>query len=155
MQDTNNSTIENKILTEYEQYYRTYGDKYIEQLALEAEYKTRAEEVLKASVEKAMQEGQTSSTKLGRKLVDVAWDNVSDNMKALVDSVQKPKSGAVPLYTDLLKKLVDVYDSKQNELVNLLTLASITVMLDGCFMQEKQGSNNISAVANDIVETCL
>lgn len=155
MQDTNNSTIENKILSEYEQYYRTYGDKYIEQLALEAEYKTRAAEVLKASVEKAMQEGQTSSTKLGRKLVDVAWDNVSTNMKALVDSVQKSKSGAVPLYTDLLKKLVDVYDSKQNELVNLLTLASITVMLDGCFMQEKQGSNNISAVANDIVETVL
>lgn len=146
---------DNKVLNEYEKYFRIYGDKFNEQLELEAKSKTRAEELLKASVEKAMQEGQTSSTKIGKKLVDVAWDNVRKNIKQLVDSVQKPKSGAVPLYTDLLKKLIRIYEDKQDDLVNLMTLSSITTMLDGCFMQEKQGSNSISTVAHEITDSIL
>lgn len=139
-------------MNDFDVYYEKYGDLYLKQLELETLYKQEAENILRMSLEKAQREGTTANTKIGSKLIDVAWVDVSKNMQKLIDDVKKPKSGAVAGYTALLKDLIKIYRSKKDELVNLLTLSSLSTLIDTCFMSNGAG---ISNVANDIVDNIL
>lgn len=137
---------------DFDYYYEKYGQLYVKQLELETEYKTMAEELLRASLDKAKANGELSSTKIGSKLIDVAWEDVSHNMSKLIDDIKKPKSGAVPAYTPMLKDLIKIYRNKKDELVKLLTLSSLSAILDVCFISNSAG---ISNVASNIVENIL
>mgnify|MGYP000888101877 CR=1 FL=1 len=140
-----------KILQKEAQYLEMYGDKYLEQIALEAESKREAEELLKASMERAQREGTIANTTLGKKLTDTAWETCRNNVQALIDVVKAPKRGAVSKHTPLLKQLINIYDDAPAELVNLLTLASLTEALNTSL----KGRSSVSQVADRIITAVL
>lgn len=139
-------------MNEFDKFYGMYGELYVKQLELETQFKQDAENVLKASLEKAQQEGEASKTKIGKKLIDVAWNTCRDNMQALIDSVKKPKRGVVPAYTEDLKTLIGIYRKQPEKLVNLLTLSSLSTMLNAVFTVKDA---SISAVALKITDSIL
>ena len=139
-------------MNEFDKFYEMYGELYVKQLELETQHKQDAEKMLKASLEKAQQEGKTADTKIGAKLIDVAWDTCRENMQALIDSVKKPKRGVVPAYTEDLKYLMGIYREQPDKLVNLFTLSSLSNLLNACFMP---ADASISAVALKITDTIV
>ena len=134
-----------------ERYLATYGDKYIEQLALEENSKRAAEDLLRTSMERAQQEGTVASTTLGKKLTDATWETCRSNVKRLIDIAAKPRSGVAGGHSPLLKQLMAVYDDAPDDLVNLLTLASIAEALNACFRQR----DSISHIGDKITSAVL
>ena len=149
--DAQKGRITMKILQKEAQYLEMYGDKYLEQIALEAESKREAEELLKASMERVQREGTIANTTLGQKLTDTAWETCRNNVQALIDVVKAPKRGAVSKHTPLLKQLINIYDDAPAELVNLLTLASLTEALNTSL----KGRSSVSQVADRIITAVL
>ena len=142
----------NKMQNEFNKFYDMYGEMYIKQLELETQNKEQAESILKASLEKSIERGETSSTKTGKKLLNVAWQDCHDNMQALIANLSKPKRGVVPAYTPLLEWLIDVYKDKQDNLVHLMTLSSLSTLLNAAFTPK---DSSISAVALNIANAIL
>lgn len=136
-------------MNDFNYYYEKYGELYLKQLELEAMHKEEAETILKMSLEKAQQECTVASTKIGGKLVDVAWVDVSKNMEKLIDDVKKPKSGVVAGYTPLLKDLIKIYRNKKTDLINLFTLSSLSTLIDSCFSTSGAGISNVSITIVD------
>ena len=137
---------------EFNKYHAMYGDKYIQQLELETQNKEQAENVLKASLEKAIGRNEASRSKIGEKLIKVAWKDCHENMQALLDTLDKPKRGVVPAYTPLLEWLADVYKDKLADLVHLITLSSLSTLLNSAFIPK---NSSISAVSLSISDTIL
>lgn len=136
---------------EYNLYYSMYGEAYLNQLALEAEYKRQAEEALKATLEVSMKNGEASKTSIGGKLVDYSWESCRENIKALIASASKPSSGVVPVYMDYFKQLISIYREKPEELENLLTLSTLSTMLDSVFSDK----GDVSRIASKIVDAIV
>lgn len=145
-----------KMNTEFTNYYKQYGEYYINQLEIEARYKTEAENALRESLEKARVEGTVAETNLGGKLIDVAWDACRSNMSLLVDKAHNPNCGSIPIWMKSLKQLVKIYRNKTDELINLLTLSTLSSMLNGAFVEnESIYHNTITAVSNLIASSVL
>jgi DNA-directed RNA polymerase len=134
-----------------EQCLATHGNMYLAQLTLEENSKRAAEDLLKASMEKAKQDGTAADTTLGKKLTDLAWQTCRENVKALIDIAIKPKRGVVGGHTALLKQLIDIYDDAPDDLAHLLTLASLAEALNACFRQR----DSISHIGDKIMSAVL
>lgn len=138
------------MLKDFNYYYEKYGELYLKQLELEADYKQQAENVLQANIDKAVANSEASKTKVGTKIISHIWDDVSKEMTKLIDG--KPKRGVVPAYTQQLKELSAIYGANQKGLVNLLTLATCSTLLNACFIPK---NSSISKIASDISKTIL
>lgn len=138
------------MLKDFNYYYEKYGELYLKQLELEADYKQQAENVLQANIDKAVANSEASKTKVGTKIISHIWDDVSKEMAKLIDG--KPKRGVVPAYTQQLKELSAIYGANQKGLVNLLTLATCSTLLNACFIPK---NSSISKIASDISKTIL
>ena len=136
----------------FNDYYNKYGDLYLKQLELEADYKQRAADSMQASIDRAVADSEASQTKVGTKILDYVWQDVSKEMSKLLESVSKPKRGVVPAFNVQLKELMAVYTNKTDELVNLLTMATCSTLLNACFVPK---DSSISKVASEITKAIL
>lgn len=134
-------------MRQMDKYYEKYGELYCKQLELEISYKTEAEAILKASLEKAIADGEAAATKIGGKLIDLAFDTTKANICAVVAAVKHPKRGVVPLYAPVLKHLLLIYRDREDDLYNLLTLATLSNVISNTFL----GRTTISGLAAGIV----
>lgn len=139
------------MVKDFNYYYEKYGELYLKQLELESEYKAGAEEIMQANIDKAVAEGEASKTKVGSKLIAYIWKDVHKGMQDLINTISKPKRGAVPVYTKQLKELKAIYPD-DTELINLLTMSTCSTLLNACFYPR---NSSISKVASDITKAVL
>lgn len=137
---------------DFNYYYEQYGELYLKQLELEADYKQRAENILQANIDKAVADSEASKTKVGSKIIAHIWDDISQEMSKLLETISNPKRGVVPAYTIQLKELMAIYVNKQAELVNLMTMATCSTLLNACFIPK---NSSISKVASEITKVIL
>lgn len=129
-------------------YFEQYGDLYCKQLELELAYKTEAEELLKASLDQAVADGEAAQTKIGGKLIDYAYDTVASNMATLLESVKHPKSGVVPNYAPYLKQCLTIYSDQEDKLLALLSVASLGTLISNILSNR----NSISSLAMSLCQ---
>ena len=84
---------------------------------------------MQANIDKAVADSEASKTKVGSKIIAHIWDDISQEMSKLLETISNPKRGVVPAYTIQLKELMAIYVNKQAELVNLMTMATCSTRL--------------------------
>lgn len=131
-----------------DKYFEQYGELYCKQLELELAYKTEAEELLKASLKQAVADGEAANTKIGGKLIDFAYDTTAANMQVLLDGIKQPKRGVVPVYTPIVKQLLEIYREREEDLITLLSVAALSTILSATFAAK----NTLSRIASDIIK---
>ena len=132
-----------------EEYEGKYGENFVRQLELEAEYKKLAEEAtLKTYEDVENQESTTeaSSTSAGLKFLNHQWKDAYTAMSAFVEDCLKPKKGSRAAYVLLLKDIAEVYKDKQEEMISLFTLTTFSVVFNSVLKKK----NSHSAIVQDI-----
>lgn len=109
---------------------------FMEELELEYQFKHQAEEQLKRHLDEKTQAGAAIETPIGRGLIDCLYDNLAANIEAFLVDIETPKRGVKPIYYPLVMWLLDVYKDNQQDLITLLSLATITEAVNGAHVQE-------------------
>lgn len=86
-----------------------------EQLKLEQESKSFAEQVLKATYEQASQDGRAGETKIGSKLMEHVFMDCYTNVKNVL--YPQKKRGVVPKYQGVVNQLRDLYQGDEDTLI--------------------------------------
>lgn len=109
---------------------------FMEELELEYQFKHQAEEQLKRHLDEKTQAGAAIETPIGRGLIDYLYDNLAANIEAFLVDMETPKRGVKPIYYPLVMWLLGVYKDNQQDLITLLSLATITEAVNGAHVQE-------------------
>lgn len=109
---------------------------FMEELELEYQFKHQAEEQLKRHLDEKTQAGAAIETPIGRGLIDYLYDNLAANIKAFLVDIETPKRGVKPIYYPLVMWLLGVYKDNRQDLISLLSLATITEAVNGAHVQE-------------------
>lgn len=104
---------------------------FLEELEIEYQFKHQAEEQLKRHLDEKTQAGAAIETPIGRGLIDYLYDNLAANIEAFLVDIEAPKRGVKPIYYPLVMWLLDVYKYNQQDLITLLSLATITEAVNG------------------------
>lgn len=103
-----------------------------DELKIEWEYKHKAEQDLKNHLLKKKQDGNASETGIGTGIMNYLYDTFASNLQAFVEKATQPKSGAVPIYTRLLKWLYnDVYCEDHTMCIVLLSMITLSAAING------------------------
>lgn len=103
-----------------------------DELKIEWEYKHKAEQDLKNHLLKKKQDGNASETGIGTGIMNYLYDTFASNLQAFVEKATQPKSGAVPIYTRLLKWLYnDVYAEDHTMCIVLLSMITLSASING------------------------
>lgn len=104
---------------------------FLEELEIEYQFKHQAEEQLKRHLDEKTQAGAAIETPIGRGLIDYLYDNLAANIEAFLVDMETPKRGVKPVYYPLVMWLLDVYKDNRQDLIALLSLATITEAVNG------------------------
>lgn len=104
---------------------------FLEELEIEYQFKHQAEEQLKRHLDEKTQAGAAIETPIGRGLIDYLYDNLAANIEAFLVDIEAPKRGVKPIYYPLVMWLLDVYKDNRQDLITLLSLATITEAVNG------------------------
>lgn len=104
---------------------------FMEELELEYQFKHQAEEQLKRHLDEKTQAGTAIETPIGRGLIEYLYDNLAANIEAFLVDIETPKRGVKPIYYLLVLWLLGVYKGNSQDLITLLSLATITEAVNG------------------------
>lgn len=104
---------------------------FLEELEIEYQFKHQAEEQLKRHLDEKTQAGAAIETPIGRGLIEYLYDNLAANIEAFLVDIEAPKRGVKPIYYPLVLRLLDVYKDNKQDLITLLSLATITEAVNG------------------------
>lgn len=104
---------------------------FLEELEIEYQFKHQAEEQLKRHLDEKTQAGAAIETPIGRGLIEYLYDNLAANIGAFLVDIEAPKRGVKPIYYPLVLWLLDVYKDNKQDLITLLSLATITEAVNG------------------------
>lgn len=123
---------------------------FLEELEIEYQFKHQAEEQLKRHLDEKTQAGAAIETPIGRGLIEYLYDNVAANIEAFLVSTEAPKRGVKPIYYSLVMWLLGVYKDNRQDLITLLSLATITEAVNGAHL-----FSTLSNVSADTTRTVL
>lgn len=123
---------------------------FMEELELEYQFKHQAEEQLKRHLDEKTQGGAAIETPIGRGLIDYLYDNLAANIETFLVDIETPKRGVKPIYYPLVMWLLGVYKDNRQNLITLLSLATITEAVNGAHL-----FSTLSNVSADITRTIL
>ena len=125
-----------------------------DEIALEQEYKQTAERILRATYEKAMQEGTAGNTKVGSRLIDNVLDTVRGNIVNEIFEKDYSKGGVMPKYWPCAQQLLGVFgDAHKEELYDMVALITMNAIVSACLTDKAKAnvrSAVVGAIANDI-----
>lgn len=104
---------------------------FLEELEIEYQFKYQAEEQLKKHLQEKTQAGKAIETPIGRGLIEYLYDTLAANIEAFLVDIEAPKRGVKPIYYPLVLWLLDVYKDNKQDLITLLSLATITEAVNG------------------------
>ena len=123
-----------------------------DEIALEQEYKQTAERVLRATYEKAMQEGTAGNTKVGSRLIDNVLDTVRANIINEIFEKDYSKGGVMPKYWPCVQQLLQVFGgAHKDELYDMVALITMNAIVSAC-LTDKAKANVRSAVVGAIAK---
>lgn len=123
---------------------------FLEELEIEYQFKHQAEEQLKRHLDEKTQAGAAIETPIGRGLIEYLYDNLAANIEAFLVSTEAPKRGVKPIYYPLVMWLLGVYKDNRQDLITLLSLATITEAVNGAHL-----FSTLSNVSADTTRTVL
>ena len=123
---------------------------FLEELEIEYQFKHQAEEQLKRHLDEKTQAGAAIETPIGRGLIEYLYDNLVANIEAFLVSTEAPKRGVKPIYYPLVMWLLGVYKDNRQDLITLLSLATITEAVNGAHL-----FSTLSNVSADTTRTVL
>lgn len=104
---------------------------FLEELEIEYQFKHQAEEQLKRHLDEKTQAGAAIETPIGRGLIEYLYVNLAANIETFLVDIEAPKRGVKPIYYPLVLWLLDVYKDNKQDLITLLSLATITEAVNG------------------------
>lgn len=123
---------------------------FLEELEIEYQFKHQAEEQLKKHLQEKTRTGKAIETPIGRGLIEYLYDNLAANIEAFLVDIEAPKRGVKPVYYPLVMWLLDVYKDNRQDLITLLSLATITEAVNGAHL-----FSTLSNVSADTTRTVL
>lgn len=123
---------------------------FLEELEIEYQFKHQAEEQLKKHLQEKTQAGAAIETPIGRGLIEYLYDNLAANIEAFLVDIEAPKRGVKPIYYPLVMWLLAVYKDNRQDLITLLSLATITEAVNGAHL-----FSTLSGVSTDTARTVL
>ena len=111
---------------------------FIEQLAIEKEYKSLAEVAKRHNLTKDKERGDASSIPVGTALMKHKIRAVAEGVKSILNDLNKPKRGVRPAYAVILQDCQSLYtQEEQDELVTLLAYIPFMVTIDSLMANER------------------
>lgn len=104
---------------------------FLEELEIEYQFKHQAEEQLKRHLDEKTQAGAAIETPIGRGLIEYLYVNLAANIETFLVDIEAPKRGVKPIYYPLVLWLLYVYKDNKQDLITLLSLATITEAVNG------------------------
>lgn len=123
---------------------------FLEELEIEYQFKHQAEEQLKKHLQEKTQAGAAIETPIGRGLIEYLYDTLAANIEAFLVDIETPKRGVKPIYYPLVLWLLGVYKDNRQDLITLLSLATITEAVNGAHL-----FSTLSNVSADTTRTVL
>lgn len=108
---------------------------FLEELEIEYQFKHQAEEQLKKHLQEKTQAGKAIETPIGRGLIEYLYDNSAANIEAFLKYQEEPKGGVKAAYYPLVMWLLNIYKDNRQDLVTLLSLATITEAVNAAHTQ--------------------
>lgn len=123
-----------------------------DEIKLERSYKEAAENLLKATYEKAVREGTAGESKIGQRLIEKVFDDVEHNIKTMIFEKNYSKGGVLPKHYRTVQLLLDMFGEKKETLYHLITMTTMHVLLSSVLAKNKDTlRNNIGTdVANEL-----
>lgn len=128
---------------------------FLEELEIEYQFKHQAEEQLKKHLQEKTQAGAAIETPIGRGLIEYLYDNLAANIEAFLVDIEAPKRGVKPVYYPLVLWLLAVYKDNRQDLITLLSLATITEAVNGAHVQETLSDISIYTCEHILDESAL
>lgn len=141
-----------KLKPDYKKYHNMYGESYIKELELEQESKQEAEKQLQNVLDLAKKEHTTGESKLGGQFAKLSWMDCRHNIDAFIKQAGNRKV-TQGFYAKPLEDLVTTYAEQGDKLLDMLTLSTISVMLNFGMMEEDTELKSLSTVAMRIGST--
>lgn len=135
------------ISKEFDVLFNKYGNLYTEELSLEAEAKTEAEEHLKKALDLAKRNGEGGQGKLAGKLVAHTWKSCRTNIHALIEDAKHPKKTTQGKWLDPMHDLLAIYRTREDDLENLMVLAGHSKAMDAVLSSHDMKQSTLSNVA--------
>lgn len=133
---------------DFEKYQALYGEKFLEELELEAVAKQEAEEHLKVIIDKAKNEAEGGQGNLASRLIKFSWDSCYKNIDTLVKQVMTNNTrGVKSKWVFLVEDLLRIYANKESELVKLLVLIGHSKTIDCLLMPQNIKNQTVSNIA--------
>lgn len=123
---------------------------FLEELEIEYQFKHQAEEQLKKHLQEKTRTGAAIETPIGRGLIEYLYDNLAANIETFLVDIEAPKRGVKPIYYPLVLWLLDVYKDNRQDLITLLSLATITETVNGAHL-----FSTLSNVSDDTAQVIL
>ena len=131
-------------------YEEKYGQLFFDQLELEASAKAEAEEHLRATLEKAKQEGEAGESGLAGKFVGYAYDTCRKNIQTLLADVVKPKKTTQGAYLVPMRELISLYDNHMEALEDMLVMLGFSTTMNILLGAKEDKFATLSAIAGEI-----
>ena len=132
----------------YEKYLALYGNKFIQQLELEALAKQEAEEHLRKTLDTIKADGEAGQGHIASSLMKYTWDTCRNNIHALVQQVKENNTrGVKSSWFYLMEDLLTIYANKEETLEDLLVLTGHSVIIDCLLMTSKERCKTLSYIA--------
>lgn len=103
---------------------------FLEELEIEYQFKHQAEEQLKKHLQEKTQAGKAIETPIGRGLIEYLYDTLAANIEAFLKYQEEPKGGVKAAYYPLVMWLLNIYKDNRQDLITLLSLATITEVVN-------------------------
>lgn len=127
-----------------------------DEIKLERSYKEAAENLLKATYEKAVRDGTAGESKIGQRLIDHVYNNVESNIKSMIFEKDYSKGGVLPKhYQTVQDMLAMTTEDNRDELYHIVTMTTMHVLLSGVLRSQDMGAirNHLSAsIAEELQE---
>lgn len=126
-----------------------YGDKFLEELEIEAKAKEEAENKLRLNMQNQQVNGQAGEGKLGERFTGNVWEDCKANIQALVGTVKTPAKTVQGVWRQPLESLLKIYGDDIDSLVSLMTLSTTMVLLNES-MKSMENPLSVSVAAIEI-----
>lgn len=124
-----------------------------QELQLEQTLKQEARDRVMETLERARKEGNTTSTRVGQKIVNYGFDRFFGAVDDFLTRELTPKRGVQAAYRPMLQRLSREVYPKQKDLVSLLCLATLSMCINCAFTGRQPTLSAISYLIGKTIET--
>lgn len=118
-----------------------------DEINLEAEGKRMAMEHVKEAMQKNMNNGATTTTTVGKAVMNGIYADFVKAIKVFVDKELAPKAGVMAVYNPLIVNIRDIY-TDDTEMYALYTMSTLTCVLNSVFKKETHMTNIANNIGN-------